>query len=408
LQLSHIDRDFKVKDGGSGFVEKDPATGEPTGIVRGCTRYVPVKVKRREPTEAERVTHLQELFHDYNTVGLTTIGDRDASLDTIERYRSMREQHGLSVRIFCSESLPIAGPMPKVEAHIHGIGQDPLHTTPDDWVRIIGTKVYLDGGMLTGSAYMREPWGVSAIYGITDPQYRGVLNIPHERLVPLVRAVVKNGLQFTAHSVGDGAVHELVGVYAALAAEGLPIRETRCCVTHSNFMSQEDVETAARLGVMEDIQPIWLYLDAATLLKQFGPERLRWFQPLHSIFAAGGVAGGGSDHMQKIGPLRSINPYQPFLGMATTVTRRARGVEAPVHPEEALTREEMLRFYTINNARILFMEKRVGSLEPGKLADLVVLDRDLLACPAEQIAGTGVLATYLGGKLAYSRAGWPD
>jgi hypothetical protein len=173
-------------------------------------------------------------------------------------------------------------------------------------------------------------------------------------------------------------------------------------------MSPEDVERTARLGVMEDIQPVWLYLDAATLLRQFGNDRLRWFQPLHSIFAAGGVAGGGSDHMQKIGSLRSINPYNPFLGMATTVTRRARGVAEPVHPEEALTREEMLRFYTINNARILFLEDRVGSLEPGKLADLAVLDRDLLTCPAEQIAETSVLATYLGGKVIYSAPNWPN
>lgn len=407
LQLSQIDRDFVVKDGGSGFAEKDTATGEPTGILRGCTRYVPVKVKRRQPTEAERSEKLQALFRDYNSVGLTTICDRDASLEAIELYRDLREQHGLTVRLRCSESLPIMGPIEKVEAHIRGIGHDPLHTTPDDWVRIIGTKVYLDGGMLTGSAYMREPWGVSAIYGITDPQYRGVLNISHERLVPLVRAVANAGLQFTAHSVGDGAVHELLDVYEALSAEGVPIRENRCCVTHSNFMSRVDVERAARLGVMEDIQPAWLYLDAATLLKHFGNDRLRWFQPLHTIFAMGGVAGGGSDHMQKIGSLRSINPYNPFLGMATTVTRRARGLAEPLHLEEALTREEMLRFYTINNARILFMEDRVGSLEPGKLADLAVLDRDLLTCPAEQIAATTVLATYLGGKRLSSVPGWP-
>jgi hypothetical protein len=248
---------------------------------------------------------------------------------------------------------------------------------------------------------MRKPWGVSKIYGITDPEYRGVLFIPRDRLLPMVRAAVTSGLQFTAHSVGDGAVTQLVDVYSQLAAEGLPVRETRACITHSNFMSEEAVHRAAELGVVEDIQPIWLYLDAHTLLKQFGNDRLRWFQPLHSIFAAGGIAGGGSDHMQKIGSLRSINPYNPFLGLATAVTRRPRGLDQPLHPEEALTREEALRFYTINNARILFCEDRVGSLERGKLADFAVLDRDLLTCPESEIAGTQVRRTYLGGKLVF-------
>jgi predicted amidohydrolase YtcJ len=132
-------------------------------------------------------------------------------------------------------------------------------------------------------------------------------------------------------------------------------------------------------------------------------ERLRWFIPLRSMFAAGVIAGGGSDHMQKIGSLRSNNPYNPFLGMATAVTRRARGREAPLYPEEALTREQALRFYTANNARLLFMEEKVGSLESGKLADFVVLERDLLLCPEEQIAGTRVERTYVGGKVVYQK-----
>jgi predicted amidohydrolase YtcJ len=127
-------------------------------------------------------------------------------------------------------------------------------------------------------------------------------------------------------------------------------------------------------------------------------DRLRWFQPLHSIFA-----GGGLDHMQKVGSLRSNNPYNPFLGMATAITRRARWYEGRLHPEESLTREQALRFYTMNSAKILLLDEVTGSLEPGKLADLAVLDRDLLTCREEQIAGTQVLRTYLAGKLVYAR-----
>jgi predicted amidohydrolase YtcJ len=168
-------------------------------------------------------------------------------------------------------------------------------------------------------------------------------------------------------------------------------------------MSRHAVEQAARMGVMLDIQPAWLYLDTRTLVKQFGYERLRYFQPLQSIFKAGGTVGGGSDHMQKLGSLRSNNPYNPFLGIATAVTRRARWYNGQLHPEEALSREQALRLYTINNARILFLEDAIGSLETGKLADLVVLDRDLLTCPENEIAATRVLRTYFNGKLVVAK-----
>jgi predicted amidohydrolase YtcJ len=153
-----------------------------------------------------------------------------------------------------------------------------------------------------------------------------------------------------------------------------------------------------------DIQPAWLYLDSRTLHKQFGEARTRWFQPLKSLFAAGVTTGGGSDHMQKIGPDRSVNPYNPFLGMATAVTRRAKWFDGRMHIEEALTREQALRFYTINNARLLFLETEIGSLEPGKRADLVILDRDLLTCPEEQIASIKPMATYVEGKAVFRAA----
>src|SRR5437879_1735314 len=246
--------------------------------------------------------------------------------------------------------------------------------------------------MLTGSAYMREPWGVSDIYAITDPAYRGVLFIPKERLLPIVRTAIESGLQFTAHSVGDGAVQALLEVYEEINKD-LPIRSTRPCITHANFQSREAVEKCARLGVAVDIQPAWLYLDTRTLVAQFGYDRLRYFQPLKSIFEAGGIAGGGSDHMQKIGSLRSINPYNPFLAMWVTLTRKGVGYDGTLHPEEALTREQAIRFYTSNNAYLLFEEKEVGSLEAGKQADFVVLDRDILTCPIDAIKDTQALQT---------------
>lgn len=403
LQLNKIDRNFQIPAGVPGKVEKD-ASGEPTGILRTSGNYFKTgNTGARSATEAQRTERLVALFKDYNSVGITTIADRNAGIGAIEGYAKLRDAGQLTVRVSASQGVGSLGELAKIQDNVRAVAKHKLHTENDDWVRIVGIKMFLDGGMLTGSAYMRQPWGVSQIYAITDPEYRGVRFIPKDRLVPMVRAAVESGLQFTAHSVGDGAVHGLLEVYDELAKEGLPIRQTRASVTHCNFMSREAVETAARLGVVVDIQPAWLYLDTRTLVKQFGYDRLRYFQPLRSIFAAGGMVGGGSDHMQKIGPMRSNNPYSPFLGLQTAITRRAKWHEGQLHPEEALTREQALRFYTINNAKLLFKEDRTGSLEPGKLADLAVLDTDILTCPEDKIVATQVLRTYVGGKLVYSR-----
>ena len=405
LKLSGIDHNFKVSDGGAGFVEKDPKTGEPTGILRNCSRFVPVKTSSRPASDEEKRQRLVELFRDYNSVGLTTVCDRDASESAIELYKELRSRNKLTVRVAVSQDVPSLGEVEKIQEQIRKIGADPLFKEKDDWLRIIGIKTFLDGGMLTGSAYMRQPWGVSDIYAITDPNYRGVRFIPEDRLRIMARTAAESGLQFTAHSVGDGAVHALLDVYEELSHD-LNLRATRPCITHANFQSREAVQTAARLGVMMDIQPVWLYLDTRTLTKQFGYERLRYFQPLRSLFKAGVVVGGGSDHMQKVGSLRAINPYNPFLAMQTAVTRKARWYEGKLHPEEALSREQMIQFYTMNNARLLFCEETRGSLEPGKFADLVVLDTDLLKCAEEKIASTRVLRTYVNGKLLF-RDGTP-
>jgi len=401
LKLSGIGRDFAVTDGGPGYIEKDPGTGEPTGILRGCTRYIRSAPSGKEPTEEDRYRRLVELFKDYNSVGITAVCDRDASPSAIERYEKVRRNGDLTVRLSISQHVGTIGPLEEVKASIRRVAENPL-CRGDAMLRIVGIKTYLDGGMLTGSAYMRKPWGVSKIYSIDDPDYRGVLFIPKERLLPIVQTAVESGLQFTAHSVGDGAVHTLLEVYEEIN-KSMPIRKTRPCISHSNFMSREAVEKLPQLGVVVDIQPAWLYLDTRTLTKQFGYDGLRYFQPLRSIFETGGIAGGGSDHMQKIGSFRSVNPYNPFLGMWITLTRKAKWYEGSLHPEETLSREQAIRFYTINNAHVLHLEDNIGSLEEGKLADFIIVNRDILTCPVDELRETEVLETYLSGRVVYHR-----
>jgi hypothetical protein len=400
LKKCGFDRDFTVKDGGPGYLEKD-ANGELNGLARGLSRLIPVQLKARVPTEAEHLQRLQELMRDYNQIGFTAVADRGTTPQSIAFYEKLRDEHRLTVRVAMSHTFPTVGAMGSILTAIDQIAANPLRRD-DGWLHLIGTKIWLDGGMLTGSAYMLQPWGRSETYGIRDDAYRGVLNVPEDRLLAMVRRVAQHGLQFTAHAQGDGAGAVLLDVYERVNRE-IPLRALRMGITHSSFMTKDAIERCARLGVVLDIQPAWLYLDTRTLVQQFGYDRLRYFQPLKSIFAAGGMAGGGSDHMLKIGDLRAINPYNPFLAMWTTITRRAKWYDGQLHPEEALTRRQAIEFYTRDNAQLIFWEKEIGSLEPGKRADFVVLDRDLLTCPEDDIKETRVLETWLEGRPIFRR-----
>lgn len=250
---------------------------------------------------------------------------------------------------------------------------------------------------------MRQPWGVSKIYSIDDPQYRGVRFIEPDKLYQIAKIALANDLQFTAHSQGDAAVDAMVETYERIDKNDFPVRDRRPSITHSSFMSAEAIAKMKALGVVANLQPAWLLLDGTTLRQQFGVERLKYFHPYRTLAEQGVIVGGGTDHMQKIGSLRSINPYNPFLGMWTTMVRVPRGSDQPLHPEQSLTREQAIRLYTINNAFITFEEAHKGSLEAGKLADFIVLDRDILTCPVEQVKDIKVEATYLGGSRIYGR-----
>jgi predicted amidohydrolase YtcJ len=292
-------------------------------------------------------------------------------------------------------------PVGKIKARMLAASESPLHRYNTMlWLR--GIKTFLDGGMLTGSAYMLQPWGVSKLYSIADPNYRGMRYIEQEKLYQIARFALEHDLQYTAHSVGDGAVQAMVDAYSKINND-LPVRNARPCITHSNFIPPGTYDKMKAIGIVLDMQPAWLWLDGATLEKQFGYQRLTNFQPYKTLFDRGILVGGGSDHMLKIGSFRSTNPYNPFLAMWITLTRQPRWTDKPLHPEQRISREQALRLYTINNANLTFSEKDKGSLERGKLADFVVIDRDFMNCPINDIKDTHVEQTWLGGKLIYQK-----
>src|SRR5262245_12534104 len=170
-----IDKDYKP--GGAGVVEKDPKTGEPTGLLRAVS--VKSKSSSKSATKEQKLDRLTQLFHDYNSVGLTCVADRNCSPDAMAEYQQLKTDGKLNVRMMISHAVNGGGRLDAVQEDIRKIAKHPLRQ-PDNMVRIVGIKCFLDGGMLTGSAYMRQPWGLSDIYLIHDPNYRGVLMIEPE------------------------------------------------------------------------------------------------------------------------------------------------------------------------------------------------------------------------------------
>ena len=220
LSMSGIDDKFQVPNGEPCRVERD-RSGRPTGILRNCARYIRTGPETSAPTAADRLARLRELLADYNSVGITSIVDGNADREGLELYRTLLEKHELTCRTFMAYGVDGQAPMDRIEASIRDAASQPLHQRNDMlWLR--GIKVFLDGGMLTGSAYMRQPWGVSKIYSIDDPAYRGVRFIEPEKLYQIAKLALANDLQFTAHSQGDAAVDAMVDTYRADQSRRFP------------------------------------------------------------------------------------------------------------------------------------------------------------------------------------------
>lgn len=401
LKVSGITKD--TPNPGNGVIVKDAKTGEPTGMLRsayGALKGVPGGGDRVSP--AERLEALKRLLALYNAQGLTSISDRDADRSELDAYLALKERGELTVRVNVARSFSAGGTREEVVRRLDALvgkdGKGGPTGVGDEWVRIGPIKMYMDGGMLNGSAYMRQPWPPGETYQITENDYRGLLFIKQEALRTVVEEAAKKNWRVTAHTAGEAAMDELLDSYE-FVNRTIPIADRRFCITHANFPSRHNLERCKRLGVCADVQPVWLWKDGTTLARVLGPERMRWFHPYRSWLEHTTI-GGGSDHMIGLDPLEATNPWGPWLGLSVLLTRTTeRGTD--LGADERLTREQALRVYTINNAYLNGEEKDKGSLELGKLGDLILVDRDPLTCPVKDVAGTRVLLTVVGGKVVY-------
>jgi predicted amidohydrolase YtcJ len=403
LKVSGITKD--TPNPTAGVIVRDPKTGEPTGLLRNAA-----SVLKRVPRsgggakEPDRYEAVKKLFHLYNSQGLTSVADRNAGRGALDLYHALHDKGELTVRVNVARSFSADGTREEIVRRLEALPGKDGRGGPTGkggiWIRIGPIKFFLDGGMLNGTAYMRQPWPKGPTYQVVEDDYRGLLFVPPDQVKMLIEEAVKRRWQVTAHTAGEAAMDVLLDAYDFVNRQ-TPIKDLRLCITHANFPSQENLERCKRLGVCADVQPAWLYKDGATLARVLGEKRIRWFQPYKSWLKYT-VIGGGSDHMIKLDSIEATNPWNPWLGMAVTLTRKTERGPVLV-PGERLTRKEALRLYTVNNAYLHHEEKEKGTLEVGKLGDVIVIDRDFLTCPVEEVARTRVLYTVVGGRVVYQR-----
>jgi predicted amidohydrolase YtcJ len=389
----------------AGVIVKDAKTGEPTGMLRNAysvLKGVPgdgASYTREQKREAVRT-----LFRRYNEQGLTSVADRSAGREALDLYLDLQKRGELTLRVNVARFLDPTGPREQIARRLDAMPGEDKRGGPtgagDDWVRIGPIKIFLDGGMLSATAFMRQPWPKGPAYQVTGDDYRGLLFVKPEQLRTVLAEVAKRKWQMTAHCAGEGAMDVLLDGYEVVNRT-TPVKELRWCVTHANFPSRHNLERCRELGVCADVQPAWLWKDGAAMAKALDAKRVRWFQP-YKTWLKYTTIGGGSDHMLKLDSLKATNPWNPWLGMYVALTRQTER-DGVLVPDECLTREQAIRLYTINNAYLHHEEKTKGSLEPGKLADLIVIDRDILKCKPEQVRTTKVDLTLVAGKVVFER-----
>ena len=376
LRIAGITKDTVSPEGGE--ILKDPASGEPTGILRDAavdlvTRHIPKSSRKADlAAAAAALRHAAKL-------GVTSVHDMsDAS--SVEAYRELLSAGRLTARI--SVYLPIA--------EMDAFGPEDRVPVDGDMVRIAGMKGFADGGLGSHSAFFFEPYA-------DDPDTHGYLSsemfpegIMEERILKADSA----GLQVAIHAIGDKANALVLDIYdRVLRRNGQ--RDRRWRIEHAQHLRPREIELISRLGVVPSVQPYHAVAEAGWVEKRVGKRRAGTTYAFCSLLEGGGRLAFGSDW--------PVAPLNPLLGIHAAVTRLAGDGDNPEawHPEQRIPLEEALLAFTLNGARAEFMEHVKGSIEPGKAADLVVLDRDILVMDPERIKDARVVMTVVGGRVVH-------
>jgi predicted amidohydrolase YtcJ len=365
-----------------GRIERD-ASGAPSGTLREGAMDLVWRVMPPRTVD-DYANGLKHSVAYANSLGITTLMDATADSIMLEAYTRLDRAGELKARVVAAQQTdPAAGPAQV--ARLSALRTQ--FTTPR--VRPTSAKIYADGVIESHTSGLLEPY--------LDTKDTGPTEISPAAMDSLVIALDRAGFQVHVHAIGDRAVRMSLDAFAAaLAADGA--RDARHQIAHLEMIDTLDVPRFAQLKVLANFQALWAFRDSYVrdlTEPVLGPERSSRLYPIGSVARAGGTIVGGSDWI-----VSSLNPLD---AIQVAVTRR--DINAPAGPawlpNELVSLDVMLRAYTIVGAFANFQEKTTGSIEVGKAADLIVLDRDLFVIPATQIHSTRVLLTLLDGRVVY-------
>ncbi|MEK6408489.1 MAG: amidohydrolase family protein [Acidobacteriota bacterium] len=379
LRLAGITRETKDPPGGT--IVRDGQTGEPTGILKDDAMDL---VYRAIPqaTEAERDEALKASLAEAARVGVTSIHDITPWHD-YEAYKRFRGAGRLTVRVYART------PMSQWKRQADAVARQ---GKGDDWLRLGGLKAFMDGSLGSTTALFFEPF--------TDaPATSGLMvddNIPEGKLKQNIKEADKAGLQCSIHAIGDKANNILLNYYQEVAKENGP-RDRRFRIEHAQHLLPADISRIAKLGVIASMQPYHAIDDGRWAEKRIGPVRIRTTYAFRSLLDSGATLVFGSDWF--------VAPLSPILGIHAAVTRQTIDGRNPRGwvPEQKISVEEALRAYTSSCAYAEFAEKNKGSLEVGKLADVVVLSKNIFRLNPDEIEKTEVVYTIVGARVVYAK-----
>ncbi|HZV33027.1 MAG TPA: amidohydrolase [Verrucomicrobiae bacterium] len=389
-----------------GEVVVENITHKPTGLLRHAAKVVKLAPPPATTVEQHRAA-LKHLYELYNQQGITSIGEAQAGTEAIDLFRDMEASNELTVRITCTRYAAPGANIDEATTNLDALTNTPAGKLPyaptgvgDDWVRIGPLLVKVDGSLLDSTAYLRTPYGIGPTFQITEPTYRGQLQSDPDFLTAYFTAAAQRGWQVTAECSGDAGLDQLVNCLEKVEFK-TDISQKRFLIRNGSFQAAQDWDRCKQLGLGAEMQPMTFYRDGSGLLKMLGEPRLKYFMAFQRWYDHGITIGAGSGHEANLDSLNSCNPWNPWLGIWTVLTRQTAQNDGIYIKDEQLSREEAIQFYTINNARLHFEEHKKGSLEVGKLADLIMLDQDILKCPVDDIRNTRVKLTIVDGKVVW-------